>query len=67
MSETLDALRAAADGVRHPLLHDLIHQGLATDKPVQLTATGEATLCMLEDEYWAAMQTEFHGEAPEED
>ena len=42
MSETLDALRAAAGGVRHPLLLDLIHQGLATDNPIQLTDAGKA-------------------------
>jgi len=67
MSETLDALRAAAGGVRHPLLLDLIHQGLATDNPIQLTDAGKARLRKLESDHWMAIQAELPDQASEED
>jgi hypothetical protein len=54
----LEALRLVAVGARHPLLHDLIRQGLAQDHPITLTEAGKARLRALEDEHWASLGAE---------
>jgi hypothetical protein len=67
MSEMLDALRSAASGARHPLLHELIRLGLAMDNPIQLTDAGKARQRMLEQEHWNAINAEFPSQEPEEE
>lgn len=66
-SDLLEALRLVAAGARHPLLHDVIRQGLAQDPPVTLTAAGKAKLRMLEEEHWAAMHAELRYDEIEDD
>jgi hypothetical protein len=63
----LEALRLVAVGARHPLLHDLIRQGLAQDHPITLTEAGKARLRMLEEELWASTGAEPLNDEPEDD